>query len=42
LGLIAMLLNRKIKWDAQTERILDDEEATRLLTRPYRPPWKIG
>src|SRR5208282_350812 len=42
LGLIAMLVNRKIRWDAQAERILDDAEASRLLTRPYRPPWKLG
>jgi predicted dehydrogenase len=41
LGLIAMLLGRKIRWDSQAERILDDAEATGLLTRPCRPPWKI-
>jgi predicted dehydrogenase len=42
LGLIAMLTGRKIRWDAQSERILDDEEASKLLTRPCRPPWKFG
>src|SRR5438876_3501951 len=42
LGLIAMLAGRKIKWDAMNERILDDDAATRLLTRPYRDPWKLG
>jgi len=42
LGLIAMLAGRKIRWDAMIERILDDDAATRLLTRPYRDPWKLG
>ena len=42
LGLISMLVNRKLKWDPQQERILDDEEASKLLTRLYRPPWKLG
>ena len=42
LGLISMLVGRKLKWDVQTERILGDAEASELLTRPYRPPWKLG
>jgi predicted dehydrogenase len=42
LGLISMLTGRKLKWDVQSERILDDPEASELLTRPYRPPWKLG
>jgi predicted dehydrogenase len=42
LGLISMLVERKLKWDVQTERILDDPEAARLLTRPFRPPWNLG
>jgi predicted dehydrogenase len=42
LGLISMLVGRKLKWDALNERILDDPEASALLTRPYRPPWKLG
>jgi predicted dehydrogenase len=42
LGLISMLVGRKIKWDSQYEQILGDEEATQLLSRPFRPPWKIG
>ncbi|HOX58589.1 MAG TPA: Gfo/Idh/MocA family oxidoreductase [Candidatus Paceibacterota bacterium] len=41
LGLISMLVGRKIKWDADKERILDDAEAAKLLTRPYRSPWKL-
>jgi len=42
LGLIAMLVGRKIKWDSKKEKILDDKEATKLMTRPYRSPWKLA
>jgi predicted dehydrogenase len=42
LGLISMLVDRKLKWDAESEQILDDPEASALLTRPFRPPWKLG
>src|SRR6266850_1411909 len=41
LGLISMLVGRKIKWDARKEEIIDDAEATKLLSRPYRDPWKL-
>jgi predicted dehydrogenase len=42
LGLISMLVGRKIYWDAKQEMILSDSEASKLLTREYRAPWKIG
>jgi hypothetical protein len=42
LGLIAMLVGRKIKWDPDRERIIGDSEASKLLTRPYRSPWKLA
>jgi predicted dehydrogenase len=42
LGLISMMVGRKIKWDAKKERIVGDEEASKLLTREYRAPWKLG
>jgi predicted dehydrogenase len=41
LGLISMLVGRKLKWDNANEIILDDPEASQLLTRPFRPPWKL-
>ena len=41
LGLISWRLKRKLNWDAQAERIIGDEAANRLLSRPYRPPWKL-
>ncbi|MGA2543827.1 MAG: Gfo/Idh/MocA family oxidoreductase [Verrucomicrobiota bacterium] len=42
LGLISMLVGRKIHWDAKHEKIIGDPEASKLMTRPYRPPWKMG
>ncbi len=42
LSLISMLVGRKIKWDVGSERILGDHEATKLLSRPYREPYKLG
>jgi Oxidoreductase family, C-terminal alpha/beta domain len=41
LGLIAMLVGRKIKWDNAREVILEDAEAAGLLGRAYRSPWKL-
>jgi hypothetical protein len=41
LGEIAMLTGRKIKWDPQTEQILDDSQASALLGRSYREPWVL-
>ena len=42
LGLIAMITGRKIKWDPEKEVIVGDDEASKLLTRDYRSPWKLG
>ena len=42
LGFISMVVGRKIKWDAQKEIIVGDAEASKLLTRPYRAPWKFA
>jgi predicted dehydrogenase len=41
LGLISMLVGRKIKWDAAKEEIIGDPEATKLMSRPYRAPLKL-
>jgi len=41
LGLIAMLVGRKIKWDAKKEVIIGDSEASKLLRRDYRKPYKL-
>jgi hypothetical protein len=37
---LAMRTGRTLQWDAAKQRVLGDEEANRLLTRPYREPWK--
>jgi predicted dehydrogenase len=42
LGLISMLTGRKIRWDNATETIIGDPEASKLLTRAYRAPWKMS
>jgi predicted dehydrogenase len=42
LGLISMLLGRKIKWDSTAQQIVDDAEASKLMSRPYRSPWKLA
>ena len=41
LGVIAMEVGRKIKWDPATETILGDPEAERLLGHSYRKPWQM-
>ena len=40
LGLISMLVGRKIQWDVAREKILNDPGASELLSRPYRAPWR--
>jgi len=42
LGLISMIVGRKIQWDPEKEVIVGDAEATRLLSRDYRAPWKLA
>ena len=39
---ISVLTGRKIRWDAKKEKILGDEEASKLTTREYRAPWKMS
>ncbi len=41
LGNISLRVGRDLKWDPENERILGDEEANRMLSRPLRAPWKI-
>ena len=39
LGNMALKLGRELHYDPQQHKIAGDEEATRLLRRPYRSPW---
>jgi myo-inositol 2-dehydrogenase/D-chiro-inositol 1-dehydrogenase len=38
---IAMKLGRKLEWDPETERFIDDEEANRWLDYSHREPWTV-
>jgi predicted dehydrogenase len=39
LGMLSMKIGRSIQWDGAKEEILNDPEASKLLSRPYRGPW---
>jgi predicted dehydrogenase len=41
LGEIAMLTGRKIRWNPETQEILNDPGASALLGRTYREPWYL-
>ncbi len=38
---IALKEKRKLNWDADAERFIDDEQANRHLSRAYRAPWHL-
>jgi predicted dehydrogenase len=37
----AMRLRRKVRWDPVKEEFLDDPQATRMMERPMRSPWRL-
>jgi len=41
IGNISMLLGRKLKWDPDKERFINDEQANRMLSRSMRSPWHL-
>jgi len=41
LGYIAMKLPETLKWDPKKEQFLNNPEADKMLSRPYRSPWMI-
>ncbi len=41
IGNIAMRLGRKLGWNPQEERFVNDDEANRMLRRTARSPWDI-
>jgi len=42
LAKIALRCGRYLAWDAKNERIVNDEEANRLLNYTYRSPWRLA
>lgn len=36
---LSMKLGRSLTWDAAKQRVANDDEANKLLKRPYRRPW---
>lgn len=41
LGEIAMTTKQKIQWDPEKEKIINNSEASKMLMREFRSPWKI-
>ncbi len=41
IGNIAMRLGRKLKWDPEKERFVNDAEADKMLSRTMRAPWTL-
>ncbi len=41
LGNVSFQLQRKLEWDYVNERVKNDEEANRMLSRPGRGPWNL-
>lgn len=41
LGNLALRSRSRIEWDAAAQRVVGNEDANRLLTRPYRAPWTM-
>jgi predicted dehydrogenase len=41
LGLIAMKVRRKLRWNPEDERFIGDDAANRYLSRPMRSPWHL-
>lgn len=39
LGMLSMKLGRSVKWNGEQERVVGDDEANTLLSRPYHNGW---
>jgi predicted dehydrogenase len=42
LGNVALRSKSRIEWDAEAGRVVGNDAANRLLSRPYRGPWKLA
>ena len=38
---IAFRVGRRVQWDIEKEQVVGDPEAQKLVTKPYRAPWKL-
>jgi predicted dehydrogenase len=38
---LCLRLGRKLRWDPENERFVDDPQANRMLGRAMRPPWQV-
>jgi len=41
LGNMSQRLGRMIKWDVESEKVIGDPEAQKMVSRPYRAPWVL-
>jgi hypothetical protein len=41
LGNMAFRLGRRVDWDVENERVINDPEAQKYVMREYRAPWKL-
>jgi predicted dehydrogenase len=42
LGNVALRSKSRIEWDAAANRVVGNDQANALLSRPYRAPWKLA
>lgn len=38
---IAFRVKRRVNWDVEKERVMDDPDAQKLVAKEYRAPWKL-
>ncbi len=38
---VALRSKRSIRWDAQNERVLGEDDLEELVTKSYREPWRL-
>lgn len=42
IGNIALRTGLKLHWDGRNQRFTNSADANRMLTRAYRPPWRLS
>jgi hypothetical protein len=41
-AVISQKVGRRLRWNGEQARFIDDEEANRYLTKEYRKPWNVA